>query len=70
MGRHADEGRLEALAEAIRGRPGLRAADLADYLNWHRSTVMRSLPALEERGVLLVEDGAGRLSHFGVKRET
>ncbi len=64
MGRRANDERLEALAEAIRLQPGLKPAGLADYLRWHRSTLLRALPLLEERGVLLTEDDAGRLSHF------
>ena len=34
----------------------------------HRSTVQRDLPALEERGTLLIEDGGGLLSLFRRRR--
>ena len=64
MARRANEGRLRELAETIEARPGLTAAKLARELGWQRSAVTRALPALEERGVLLTEDGQGRLAPF------
>ena len=65
MGRKADEGRLEQLEHAIADYPDERPGFLARQLGLDRSTVMRDLPALEERGVLLAEDDRGRLSLFG-----
>jgi DNA-binding IclR family transcriptional regulator len=65
MGRKADERRLERLVRAIADHPGQRPGFLARRLGLDRSTVMRDLPALEERGVLLAEDDRGRLSLFG-----
>lgn len=43
----------------------LRPAQIAERLGVPRSTVMRDLPELEKRGVLLQEDEDGRLSIFG-----
>ena len=65
MGRKADEGRLEQLERAIADYPDERPGFLARLLGLDRSTVMRDLPALEERGTLLAEDDRGRLSLFG-----
>jgi DNA-binding IclR family transcriptional regulator len=65
MGRRADAGRLEQLEQAITDYPDQRPGFLARRLGLDRSTVMRDLPALEERGVLLAEDDRGRLSLFG-----
>ncbi len=64
MGRKADELRLQALSKAIELQPGLTAAALAQELGWHRSSVTRALPSLEERGVLLTENARGQLGHF------
>ncbi len=65
MGRRADIRRLERLVRAIAENPGQRPGFLAQQLGLDRSTVMRDLPALEERGLLLAEDDRGRLSLFG-----
>jgi len=64
MGRKADEQRLEQLEQAVADYPDERPGFLARLLGLDRSTVMRDLPALEEHGVLLVEDDQGRLSIF------
>ena len=65
MGRKADERWLEQLEQAIANYPDERPGFFARLLGLDRSTVMRDLPALEERGVLLAEDDRGRLSLFG-----
>ena len=57
MGRQRDQERLQALVHAIAAQPGQRAGHFAHTLGISRATVMRDLPALEERGVLLAEDG-------------
>jgi len=56
--------RLEQEVELLEGEE-LLPAQIAERLGVPRSTVMRDLPELEERGVLLQEDKNGRLSIFG-----
>jgi len=55
--------RLERYAELLAEEP-LTAAELAYRLGVPRSTVIRDLPLLEERGLLLTEDQEGRLHLF------
>jgi DeoR/GlpR family transcriptional regulator of sugar metabolism len=47
---------------------GVRASQLARLLGVPRSTVQRDLPALEDQGTLLMEDGGGLLSLFRRRR--
>ena len=69
MGRKPDEGRLERYAALVPEYPeGVRPSELARLLGVHRSTVLRDLPALEERGTLLAEDERGLLSLFRRRR--
>lgn len=70
MARRADGKRMTELAEAIRRNPNMRPGELAEALSWHRSSVTRCLPILEEAGILLVEDEAGRLTHFSPPDQT
>jgi DNA-binding IclR family transcriptional regulator len=56
--------RLEHEVELLKGEE-LLPAQIAERLGVPRSTVMRDLPELEGRGVLLQEDRDGRLSIFG-----
>ena len=55
--------RLERMTELLEQQP-LSPAQLADRLNVPRSTVMRDLPVLEDRGILLEEAEDGKLSIF------
>lgn len=65
MGRRPNPIRLHRYGELIPEYPdGLRASELAQLLGVPRSTVLRDLPALEEAGILLMEDEQGRLSLF------
>lgn len=64
MGRETKPEQLEALYEAVEANPGERPGFLARILNLDRSTVSRTLPALEEKGYLLTEDNKGRLWPF------
>jgi len=58
------EERLEQEVELLE-EEALLPAQIAEHLGVPRSTVMRDLPQLEDRGVLLQEDEDGRLSIFG-----
>ncbi len=61
--------RLERIAELTAREEGITRAQLARCLDVHRSTIGRDLVHLEERGILLAEDGAGRLRFFGRRRQ-
>ncbi len=64
MARRPDLNRLQQLYCAIQEYPGERPAFFARLLGWHRSEVIRALPALEEQSFLLSEDSEGRLWPF------
>ncbi len=65
MGRKPNSARLDRYEELIPEYPdGIRPSHLARLLGVPRSTVQRDLPALEERGTLLMEDERGFLSLF------
>jgi hypothetical protein len=64
MARNSDEERLQQIALAIRQNPGRRPGWIARLLGFDNKTIMRALPQLEARGILLVEDERGRVSHF------
>lgn len=62
--------RLQRIVEVLRQYPqGLSQAELARSLNVPRSTVMRDLPLLEDRGILLQED-ADKISIFAGSSNT
>jgi DNA-binding IclR family transcriptional regulator len=65
MGRKTDGNRIEEIARYVEEHPRSKLIEIARELELHPSTVMRSLPALEEAGILLSEDDRGRLSLFG-----
>jgi DNA-binding IclR family transcriptional regulator len=65
MNRSKDRARLRRIEALLDKHPkGLRQSEIARKLKLHRSTVMRDLPALEEMGVLLMEDDSGRIGLF------
>lgn len=68
MGRKTDSNRLEEIARYVEGHPRCKPIEIARELDLHPSAVTRSLPALEEAGILLSEDDRGRLSLFGKRR--
>ncbi len=61
------QGKVERLDQEVEllEEEALLPAQIAERLGVPRSTVIRDLPILEERGVLLQEDEAGKLSIFG-----
>jgi len=65
MVRRVDRKRLELIAWAVQQHPQSKPGTIARLLGLHRSAVTRALPALEEAGILLVEDDQGRLTYFG-----
>ena len=60
------EGKIDRLEQEIEllEAEALRPAQIAERLGVPRSTVMRDLPVLEERGVLLQEAEDGTLTIF------
>jgi DeoR/GlpR family transcriptional regulator of sugar metabolism len=65
MGRRSNQARLDRYEELVPEYPDhVRPSQLARLLAVPRSTVQRDLPALEERGTLLIEDERGLLSLF------
>jgi DNA-binding IclR family transcriptional regulator len=65
MGRQPDRERTLQIAGYVEQHPGVRPAEIAKALDVPRSSVTRTLPALEEAGRLLYEDQKGRLWPFG-----
>jgi DNA-binding IclR family transcriptional regulator len=57
--------RLEKIVDLLGKHPGgLSQSEIARTIKVERSTVYRDLATLEKRGVLLAEDGHGRISLF------
>jgi DNA-binding IclR family transcriptional regulator len=70
MARKADDEKIKSIYNEVKEHPGKKAGFIAHLLGLHRSEVMRSLPALEERGFLLSEDEKGGLWPFrGFRRD-
>ena len=65
MARKSNDQRLDEIAQAIATYPNRKPGWIARLLGWDNKTVMRALPQLEDRGVLLVEDEFGRISMLG-----
>ena len=68
MARRANEQHVEAVKQVVEQQDGWTANGLAEWLGLPPSTVTRVLTELEDQGVLLAEDDAGRLSFFGRRR--
>jgi Mn-dependent DtxR family transcriptional regulator len=60
MARQADRERTQQIAGYVEQHPGVRPAEIAKALDVPRSSVTRTLPALEDDGRLLYEDNRGR----------
>ncbi|MEN9934315.1 MAG: hypothetical protein RLZZ387_894 [Chloroflexota bacterium] len=54
--------RLEQIVTLLERHGALSQAEIAQQLGVPRSTVMRDLPQLEERGIYLHEDERGKVS--------
>lgn len=61
MARKIEEKKLEEIYEKVEENPGKKAGFIARLLGLNRSEVTRSLPALEEKGLLVYEDDKGGL---------
>lgn len=68
MARDQNHNRLEEIYRTIESHPGERPGALARLLGLNRSTVMRALPSLEKRGLLISEDARGGLWPFRRKQ--
>lgn len=54
--------RLEQIVALLERHETMSQAEIAQELGVPRSTVMRDLPQLEDRGIYLYEDDDGRVS--------
>lgn len=68
MGRKADANRIKEIGKYVEQHPGSKPVDVARGLGVQPSSVTRSLPAIEEAGILLYEDKKGGLWPFGKRR--
>lgn len=61
MARKTDDEKLESIYNTVQENPGKKAGFVALVLGLHRSEVTRSLPVLDEKGLLIYEDEEGGL---------
>ncbi len=61
MARKTEKKKLEEIYEKVGENPGKKAGFIAKLLGLDRSEVTRSLPALDEKGLLIYEDQEGGL---------
>jgi DNA-binding IclR family transcriptional regulator len=64
MSRPANHDRAEKIYRTIEKHPGKKAGMIARLLGLNRSEVTRSLPALQDKGLLISEDDKGGLWLF------
>lgn len=64
MARPANHDRAEQIYRTIDENPGRKAGLIARLLGLHRSEVTRSLPTLQDKGLLVSEDEKGGLWPF------
>lgn len=64
MARPANYDKVEKIYHKIEEHPGQTAGFIARLLRLNRSEVTRSLPVLEEKGLLVYEDEEGGLYPF------
>ncbi|KAA3660302.1 MAG: hypothetical protein DWQ04_19780 [Chloroflexi bacterium] len=68
MARKTDHQQLDNLREVIMENPDQKAGWFAQKLGRDNKSVIRSLPQLENRGDLLMEDDNGRIRWFGRRK--
>ena len=64
MARKHAPNRFENIYDAVKENPGKNPSLIAQILGLARSTITRSLPAMEDEGYLLSEDDEGKLWTF------
>jgi DNA-binding IclR family transcriptional regulator len=64
MSRTPDPERMLEIYRTVQNWPGERPGFIARLLGMHRSSVTRILPAMDDRGYILVEDERGGLWPF------
>ncbi|MFZ5879316.1 MAG: hypothetical protein ACOY0R_08090 [Chloroflexota bacterium] len=64
MARKSNDEKIESIYNRVQEHPGQKAGFIARLLGLQRSEVTRSLPALDEKGLLLYEDDKGGLWPF------
>ncbi len=69
MARKTDDEKLESIYNSVKENPGKRAGFIARLLGLNRSEVTRSLPSLDDSGLLIYEDEKGGLHPFNNQRE-
>ena len=67
MARKANEKQLRDVVRLIEDQPGYKSGEYAELMGYHRQTFNRLLIQLHDHGVLLSEDGQGRLWPFEKK---
>ncbi len=68
MARKPQDERLQSIYNKVEQNPGEKPGFIARLLGLQRSEVTRSLPALNDKGLLLYEDDKGGLWLFSKKR--
>jgi Mn-dependent DtxR family transcriptional regulator len=68
MARKTNDEKLETIYNTVEENPGKKAGFIARLLGFNRSEVTRSLPAMEEKGLLVCEDDEGGLWPFKKKQ--
>lgn len=68
MARKTDDEKLESIYNTVQENPGQKAGFIARLLGIHRSEVTRSLPALDDKRLLVYEDEEGRLFSLNEKK--
>jgi Mn-dependent DtxR family transcriptional regulator len=68
MARPSNQQKVEQIYHKIQENPGKKAGMIARILGLNRSEVTRSLPVLEEKGLLVSEDEKGGLWPFLKKK--
>ncbi len=64
MARRANHNRVERIYRKIEEHPGKKAGFLARLLGINRSEIIRALPSLQDKGLLVSEDDKGGLWPF------
>lgn len=64
MARKSDDEKLKSIYNTVKENPGKKAGLIARLLGLNRSDVTRSLPLLEDKGLLIYEDEEGGLHPF------